>query len=72
MYNQFNQNIPTQGVQQFNRISEPLPPVQPAQVVRAPEPEKSKPPIPEEHKQLQIIFNELKDRCFENAKNLVR
>ncbi|XP_058800032.1 protein transport protein Sec31A isoform X2 [Phymastichus coffea] len=76
MYNQFNQynhNIPAQGVPgmpgvpQYNRPAEP--PVQLAQIVRAPEPEKPKAPIPEEHRQLQTIFNELKDQCFEKAKN---
>ncbi|KAJ8680760.1 hypothetical protein QAD02_016547 [Eretmocerus hayati] len=69
MYNQYNHNIPGQQVQQFNRPAENLPPIQPAQIVRAPEPEKPKAPIPEEHKQLQSIFNELKGQCFENAKN---
>ncbi|XP_031779577.1 protein transport protein Sec31A isoform X3 [Nasonia vitripennis] len=67
MYNQYNQNIP--GMQQYNRPNDPLPPVQPAQIVRAPEPEKPKAPIPEEHIILQRVFNELKERCYNNARN---
>jgi hypothetical protein len=70
MYNQYNHNIP-QGVQQFNRPPETLQPVQSAQIIRAPEPEKPKAPIPQENIQLQTTFNELKDQCFENAKNPV-
>ena len=69
MYNQNYQNIPAAAIPQYNRPTEP--PVQPAQIVRAPEPEKPKAPIPEEHKQLQVIFNELKDRCYEKARNQV-
>ncbi|CAB0038171.1 unnamed protein product [Trichogramma brassicae] len=63
-YNQFNF---APGMQSYNRAAEP--PIQPAQIVRVPEPEKPKAPIPEEHKKLQSTFNELKDRCFEVARN---
>ncbi|XP_014223575.1 protein transport protein Sec31A [Trichogramma pretiosum] len=63
-YNQFNS---APGMQSYNRAAEP--PIQPAQIVRVPEPEKPKAPIPEEHKKLQSTFNELKDRCFEVARN---
>lgn len=46
-------------------------PVQPAAMARAPEPEKPKPPIPEQHVHLKTVFDELKNQCFENAKNPV-
>ncbi|XP_076755413.1 COPII coat complex component secretory 31 isoform X1 [Xylocopa sonorina] len=62
---QYNQNIPSMGAQ----FAKPMEPLQPAAVVRAPEPEKPKPPIPEQHVHLKTVFDELKSQCFESAKN---
>nr|XP_033322132.1 protein transport protein Sec31A [Megalopta genalis]XP_033322133.1 protein transport protein Sec31A [Megalopta genalis]XP_033322134.1 protein transport protein Sec31A [Megalopta genalis] len=62
---QYNQNVSNMNAQ-FARQVEPL---QPAAVVKAPEPEKSKAPIPEQHVHLKTVFDELKNQCYENAKN---
>nr|XP_012145867.1 PREDICTED: protein transport protein Sec31A [Megachile rotundata]XP_012145877.1 PREDICTED: protein transport protein Sec31A [Megachile rotundata] len=65
---QYTQNI--QNVQNVGaQFLKPMEPVQPAAVARAPEPEKPKPPIPEQHQHLKTVFDELKNQCFENAKN---
>ncbi|XP_034188166.2 COPII coat complex component secretory 31 isoform X1 [Osmia lignaria lignaria] len=65
---QYTQNI--QNVQNIGaQFAKPMEPVQPAAMARAPEPEKPKPPIPEQHVHLKTVFDELKNQCFENAKN---
>lgn len=51
------------------RIIEPLQPAMPARII---EPEKPKAPIPEQHVHLKTILDELKNQCYENAKNPVR
>jgi len=38
---------------------------------RVAEPEKPKAPIPEQHVHLKTILDELKNQCYENAKNPV-
>lgn len=65
---QYNQNLPNMGAQ----FAKPMEPLQPATAVRAPEPEQPKAPIPEQHMHLKTVFDELKNQCFENAKNPVR
>ncbi|XP_017767013.1 PREDICTED: protein transport protein Sec31A isoform X1 [Eufriesea mexicana] len=62
---QYNQNIPNMSTQ----FSKPMEHPQSAPNIRAPEPEKPKPPIPEQHLHLKTVFDELKNQCFENAKN---
>lgn len=52
----------------LNKSVEPLQPVMPARVA---EPEKPKAPIPEQHVHLKTILDELKNQCYENAKNPV-
>ncbi|XP_031840951.2 COPII coat complex component secretory 31 isoform X1 [Nomia melanderi] len=62
---QYNQNIPNMNAQ----FAKPVEPLQPATIARAPEPEKPKAPIPEQHMHLKTVFDELKNQCYENAKN---
>ncbi|XP_043253863.1 protein transport protein Sec31A [Colletes gigas] len=62
---QYNQNISYMGTQ----FAKPVEPLQPTVFARAAEPEKPKPPIPEQHIHLKTVFDELKDQCHENAKN---
>ncbi|KAG5326482.1 SC31A protein, partial [Acromyrmex heyeri] len=50
----------------LNKPVEPLQSVMPAQIA---EPEKPKAPIPEQHIHLKTILDELKNQCYENAKN---
>lgn len=50
-------------------LLQPAMPVAPAKVA---EPEKPKAPIPEQHMHLKTILDELKNQCYENAKNPVR
>ena len=63
---QYNQNMPNVAAQ-YAKPMESTPPI-----ARTPEPEKPKPPIPEQHMHLKTVFDELKNQCFENAKNPVR
>ncbi|KAK9306240.1 hypothetical protein QLX08_002977 [Tetragonisca angustula] len=60
---QYNQNMPNVAAQ-YAKPMESTPPI-----ARTPEPEKPKPPIPEQHMHLKTVFDELKNQCFENAKN---
>ncbi|KZC07796.1 Protein transport protein Sec31A [Dufourea novaeangliae] len=62
---QYNQNVSNMRVE-FAKSVEPL---QPAAVARTPEPEKPKAPIPEQHVHLKTVYDELKNQCFESAKN---
>jgi len=58
----------------LNKPIEPLQPAMPAMPVmpaRIAEPEKPKAPIPEQHVHLKTILDELRDQCYENAKNPV-
>ncbi|XP_011874105.1 PREDICTED: protein transport protein Sec31A isoform X2 [Vollenhovia emeryi] len=65
LYNpQFRQGVPNTAP--LNKPVEPLQPVMPARVA---EPEKPKAPIPEQHMHLKTILDELKNQCYENAKN---
>ncbi|XP_012535073.2 protein transport protein Sec31A isoform X2 [Monomorium pharaonis] len=65
LYNpQFRQGVP--NTVPLNKPIEPLQPVMPAKVA---EPEKPKAPIPEQHVHLKTILDELKNQCYENAKN---
>ncbi|XP_018057108.1 PREDICTED: protein transport protein Sec31A isoform X2 [Atta colombica] len=50
----------------LNKPVESLHSVMPAQIA---EPEKPKAPIPEQHIHLKTILDELKNQCYENAKN---
>ncbi|XP_029659389.1 protein transport protein Sec31A isoform X1 [Formica exsecta] len=52
-----------------NKPVEPLLPAMPAVPAKLVEPEKSKAPIPEQHIHLKTILDELKNQCYENAKN---
>ncbi|XP_050459299.1 protein transport protein Sec31A isoform X1 [Cataglyphis hispanica] len=53
-----------------NKPVEPLlQPTMPAVPAKMVEPEKSKAPIPEQHVHLKTILDELKNQCYENAKN---
>jgi len=52
----------------LNKPVESLQSVMPAQIA---EPEKPKAPIPEQHIHLKTILDELKNQCYENAKNPV-
>ncbi|XP_014475273.1 PREDICTED: protein transport protein Sec31A isoform X2 [Dinoponera quadriceps] len=61
---QYGQNVPATAP--FNKPMESLPPVMPARVA---EPEKPKAPIPEQHVHLKTILDELKNQCYESAKN---
>lgn len=65
---QYNQSVPNIGAQ----FAKPLESLQPATFTRASEPEKPKAPIPEQHMHLKTVFDELKNQCYENAKNPVR
>lgn len=64
---QFGQNLPN--------IATPVkPPVEPLQSAIPPkvvEHEKPKAPIPEQHVHLKTVLDELKNQCYENAKNPV-
>ncbi|XP_076161144.1 COPII coat complex component secretory 31 [Ptiloglossa arizonensis] len=62
---QYNQSVPNIGAQ----FAKPLESLQPATFTRASEPEKPKAPIPEQHMHLKTVFDELKNQCYENAKN---
>ncbi|XP_076674172.1 COPII coat complex component secretory 31 isoform X3 [Andrena cerasifolii] len=62
---QYNQNIQSMGAQ----FAKPAEPLQPATLGVAVEPEKPKAPIPEQHIHLKTVFDELKNQCYENAKN---
>ncbi|XP_017886160.1 protein transport protein Sec31A isoform X2 [Ceratina calcarata] len=62
---QYSQNIPNMASQ----FARPMESFQPAEVARAAEPEKPKAPIPEQHMHLKTVFDELKNQCFESAKN---
>ncbi|KAK2588050.1 hypothetical protein KPH14_004119 [Odynerus spinipes] len=62
---QYVHNIPNAGTQ-FNK---PVDASQSIVTAKAVEPEKPKPPIPEEHMHLKTVLDELKMRCFESAKN---
>ncbi|CAK9812673.1 Protein transport protein Sec31A [Anthophora quadrimaculata] len=62
---QYNPSMPNMGGQ----FAKPMEPLQPAAIVRTPEPEKPKAPIPEQHVHLKTVFDELRNQCFENAKN---
>ncbi|EZA50823.1 Protein transport protein Sec31A [Ooceraea biroi] len=61
---QYGQSMPSAAP--LNKPVEPLQPVMPARVA---EPEKPKAPIPEQHVHLKTIFDELRNQCYENAKN---
>lgn len=52
-------------------LNKPVEPLQPAMPARVAEPEKPKAPIPEQHLHLKTILDELKNQCYENAKNPV-
>lgn len=75
---QYHQNIPNQSNISQNipnmaaQYAKPMEPTPPVAITRTPEPEKPKPPIPEQHMHLKTVFDELKNQCFENAKNPVR
>ncbi|XP_033185033.2 COPII coat complex component secretory 31 [Bombus vancouverensis nearcticus] len=60
-----SQNIPNMAAQ----YAKPMEPTPPVAIARTPEPEKPKAPIPEQHMHLKTVFDELKNQCFENAKN---
>ncbi|XP_076291003.1 COPII coat complex component secretory 31 [Lasioglossum baleicum] len=62
---QYNQNVPNMNAQ----YARPVEPLQPATIAKALEPEKPKAPIPEQHVHLKTVFDELKNQCYENAKN---
>ncbi|XP_054008172.1 protein transport protein Sec31A isoform X1 [Hylaeus anthracinus] len=62
---QYNQSIPNINAQ----FAKPVEPSQPAGFARGSEPEKPKAPIPEQHIHLKTVFDELKNQCYENAKN---
>ncbi|XP_017789347.1 PREDICTED: protein transport protein Sec31A [Habropoda laboriosa] len=62
---QYNPNIPNMGPQ----YAKPMELLQPAAIVRTPEPEKPKAPIPEQHVHLKTVFDELKSQCYKNTKN---
>lgn len=64
---QYVHNIPNIS----NQFNKPVDIGQPIAVAKAIEPEKPKLPIPEEHVHLKTVLDELKIRCFENAKNPV-
>lgn len=53
------------------QFAKPTEPLQPAALGVAVEPEKPKAPIPEQHIHLKTVFDELKNQCYENAKNPV-
>lgn len=59
------QNIPSQ----FNPPAENIQPVQSARIA---EPEKPKRPIPEEHIHLKTVLEEVREQCYNNAKNPVK
>lgn len=56
-------------------FEQPLQPLhqssQPEVPARMVEPEKPKAPIPEQHVHLKTILDELRDQCYEHAKNPV-
>ncbi|XP_011708304.1 PREDICTED: protein transport protein Sec31A isoform X1 [Wasmannia auropunctata] len=58
-----------QGVPNTVPLNKPIEPMQPAMPARVAEPEKPKAPIPEQHLHLKTILDELKNQCYENAKN---
>ncbi|XP_046610174.1 protein transport protein Sec31A [Neodiprion virginianus] len=66
-YGQQQQYGPPQHIpSQFNPPVESLQPVQSARIA---EPEKPKPPIPEEHVHLKTVLDEVRTQCYNNAKN---
>lgn len=60
-----------QGVSNTIPLNKPVESLQPAMPARVAEPEKPKAPIPEQHMHLKTILDELKNQCYENAKNPV-
>ncbi|CAL1674596.1 unnamed protein product [Lasius platythorax] len=61
-----------QGMSNTALINKPVEPLQPAMPVapaKMVEPEKPKAPIPEQHIHLKTILDELKNQCYESAKN---
>ncbi|XP_024873315.1 protein transport protein Sec31A isoform X1 [Temnothorax curvispinosus] len=58
-----------QGVSNTVPFNKPIEPLQPAMPARVAEPEKPKAPIPEQHIHLKTILDELKNQCYETAKN---
>lgn len=67
MYNQPYNQMPNQ---MYNKPMDTMynqQPVQPAQIVRAPEPEKPKAPIPDEYVELKEKLDELQVKCLEKA-----
>lgn len=52
-------------------VKPPVEPLQPAVPAKVVEPEKPKAPIPEQHVHLKTVLEELKNQCYENAKNPV-
>ncbi|XP_011168617.1 protein transport protein Sec31A isoform X2 [Solenopsis invicta] len=58
-----------QGVSNTIPLNKPVESLQPAMPARVAEPEKPKAPIPEQHVHLKTILDELKNQCYENAKN---
>lgn len=53
------------------QLEQTLPPAQSEMPARTIEPEKPKAPIPEQHMHLKTILDELRDQCYEHAKNPV-
>lgn len=62
------QNIPNPAPLQY---SQPITSVPDTLTPKIPEPEKPNVPIPEQHLHLKTVLDELKCKCFENAKNPV-
>ncbi|KAL0128272.1 hypothetical protein PUN28_003498 [Cardiocondyla obscurior] len=58
-----------QGVPNTVPLNKPTEPLQPVALAKVAEPEKPKAPIPEQHIHLKTILDELKNQCYENAKN---
>jgi len=65
-----------QGTLNIAPVNKPIEPLlqsaMPAVTAKVVEPEKPKAPIPEQHVHLKTILDELKNQCYENAKNPVR
>lgn len=65
---QYGQGMPNTAP--VNKPVEPLlQPAMPVASAKVVEPEKPKAPIPEQHIHLKTILDELKNQCYENAKN---
>ncbi|XP_067212068.1 protein transport protein Sec31A isoform X2 [Linepithema humile] len=62
---QYGQSMPSIA----SPIKPPVEPLQPAMPAKVVEHEKPKAPIPEQHVHLKTVLDELKNQCYENAKN---